>query len=278
MIRFLVRAAVLIVLAAILLLAIGYSNATADPIVREAKVQVADWPEGAPPFTVLAISDIHVAGPDMPPERLARIAKELNALEPDLVVVAGDLVSEKRIATRLYSPDEVADSFAEFKATHDVLVVPGNHEHWAGLEPIVTALEEAGIAVAANEAVVRGPLRVAAIDDHFTDHDDVPATFASLDALDPGPTIVVTHSPDVIPELPRSVDAVFAGHTHCGQISLPVLGPVAYMSRFGERYACGDIEDEGQRVFVTAGLGTSLLPLRFGAPPDVWLVTFEPAE
>ena len=267
-----------IALVAILLLAIGFSNATNDPIVREAKVEVDDWPTDTPPFTVLALSDIHVAGPDMPPERLVRIAEKLNAIEPDLVVIAGDLVSEKRIATKLYPPGQMADALAKLGADQGVLVVPGNHDHWAGIEPIVAALEEAGISIAANEAVKRGPLLVAAIDDHFTDHDDVAATFASLDALGPGPTIVVTHSPDVIPELPRPVDAAFAGHTHCGQISLPVLGPVAYMSRFGDRYACGDIDDNGQRVFVTAGLGTSLLPLRFGAPPDVWLVTFGPAK
>ena len=257
------------------LVAIGYSNATSDPIVRNARIQVSDWPEGAAPFKVLALSDIHVAGPDMPPSRLKRIIEELNTLEPDLVVIAGDLVSEKRVATRLYSPGEVADALSEFQADHGVVVVPGNHDHWAGLEPLVTALEDSGMSVATNEAIMRGPLRIAAIDDHFTGHDDAAAAFEPLSTLEPGPTIVVTHSPDVVPELPEPVAAVFAGHTHCGQISLPLIGPIAYMSRYGDRYACGDIDDDSQRVFVSAGLGTSLLPMRFGAPADVWLVTFE---
>jgi uncharacterized protein len=86
----------------------------------------------------------------------------------------------------------------------------------------------------------------------------------------------VTHSPDVVPDLPLPVTAVFAGHTHCGQIAFPYFGAITYVSRYGDRFACGDINDKGQRVFVGAGLGTSILPLRYGAPPDAWLVTLKP--
>ena len=80
-----------------------------------------------------------------------------------------------------------------------------------------------------------------------------------------------------MPEVKRRVAAIFAGHTHCGQIGLPVVGALTYVSRYGDRFACGDIADGDQRVFVGAGLGTSVLPLRFNAPPDVWLVTLGPS-
>ncbi len=96
-----------------------------------------------------------------------------------------------------------------------------------------------------------------------------------MDALPDGPRILVTHSPDIVPGLPQPVAAVFAGHTHCGQIALPLIGALSYASRYGDRFDCGDIDDRGQRLFVGAGLGTSILPLRFGAPPDVWLVTID---
>lgn len=264
------------ILVGILALALGYSNARADPIVREAYVPVAGWPEDEAPFRVLALSDVHVAGPDMPPARVGRIARELNALSPDLILVAGDLISEKRTATKIYSEAEVAAPFAEFEARLGVVVVPGNHDHWVNLDAMVAALEGNGITVLRNAAVRRGPLLIGAVDDDFTGHDDVPATFNALDAFGEGPTVVMSHTPDIVPELPRVVSAVFAGHTHCGQISLPLIGPVSTMSRFGDRFACGKISDNGQTVFVGAGLGTSLLPLRYGAPPDVWLVTLGP--
>lgn len=260
------------------LLALGYSNARADPIVREAYVGVRGWPEGEAPMKVLALSDVHVAGPDMPPERVRRIAQSLNSLSPDLILVAGDLISEKRTATRHYTEEEVAAPFADFEARYGVVVAPGNHDHWVDLVAMTKALEARGIAVLRNEAIRHGPLRIGVVDDDFTGHDDVPATFAALDALGAGPSVVVSHTPDILPQLPRPVSAVFAGHTHCGQISLPVIGPVSTMSRYGDRFACGMIRDSGQVLFVSAGLGTSLLPLRYGAPPDVWLVTQGPPQ
>lgn len=258
-----------------LLIAIGYSNATSDPLIREASVKVAEWPEGVAPFKVLALSDIHVAGPDMPPDRLVRIVERLNALEPDLVVIAGDLISEKRVATQLYGARDIAKALSGLRAPHGVTVVPGNHDHWAGLSEIEIALRKREISVLRNIAVTRGPINLVLVDDDFTGNADVDASFSSLDRLRAAPVLLVTHSPDIIPELPRKVDAVFAGHTHCGQISLPLVGPIAYMSRYGDRFACGDIMDDEQRVFVSAGLGTSLLPLRFEAPPDAWLITYE---
>ena len=260
------------------LLALGYSNARADPIVREAYIPVGDWPDGAPPLRVLGLSDVHVSGPDMPPERVVRIAERLNRLSPDLILVAGDLISEKRSATQIYTEEQVAAPFATFEARYGMVVAPGNHDHWVDLDAMVAALEKHGIAVLQNEAVRRGPVRIGAVDDDYTGHGDIPATFAALAAYGDGPTLIVSHTPDIVPDLPRPVAAVFAGHTHCGQISLPVIGPLTTLSEYGDRFACGKIRDGGQTVFVGAGLGTSILPLRFGAPPDVWLVTFGPPQ
>src|SRR5687768_3782460 len=84
-------------------LAWGYAGAVAEPTVRRADLTLVDWPAGAPPIDVLLISDIHVAGPDMPPERLARIVETIGALRPDLVLISGDFVSDKRSATRFYA-------------------------------------------------------------------------------------------------------------------------------------------------------------------------------
>ena len=263
----------ILLLLALGLLGKGYWNATRDPIVHRATVEVDNWPSGEPPLKILLLSDTHVAGPDMPPERLARIVADLNRLKPDLVLIAGDLVSEKRLATHIYTADQVTAPLHGFKARLGTVAALGNHDHWFDPKAIEAGLRKGGIAVLKNEAIARGPLVIGGVDDDFSNHDDVPETFAAMDMLPAKPPILVTHSPDVVPDLPSPVAAVFAGHTHCGQIVLPLYDPVSYVSRYGDRFGCGDIDDKGQRVFVGAGLGTSILPLRYGAHPDVWLVT-----
>lgn len=267
----------LLALLGIALLAKGYWNATRDPVVRTATVAVADWPAGQPPIKILLLSDTHVAGPDMPPARLTRIVGTLNRLKPDLVLVAGDLVSEKRLATHVYTADEVVAPLGGLKAPLGVVVAPGNHDHWFEADALRGALEKQGLRVLQNEAVKLGPLIVGGVDDDFSGHADVPKTLAAMDALGPGVPLIVSHSPDIVPDLPRPVAAIFAGHTHCGQIRFPLVGALSYVSRYGDRFACGDIRDGRQRVFVGAGLGTSIVPLRYGAPPDVWLVMLGPA-
>lgn len=270
------RWAALLALLGVGLLVRGYWNATRDPVVHTAAVAVADWPAGQKPLKILLLSDTHVAGPDMPPERLTRIVGELNALKPDLVLIAGDLVSEKRIATHIYTAAEVVAPLGKLKAPLGVVVAPGNHDHWFEPDALRGELEKQGVRVLQNEAVRLGPLVVGGVDDDYSGHDDVPATFAAMDRLGSGVPLILSHSPDIVPDLPRGVAAVFAGHTHCGQIRFPLVGALSYVSRYGDRFACGDMTDKGQRVFVGAGLGTSILPLRFNTPPDAWLVTLGP--
>ena len=246
--------------------------------MRTAVIEVADWPTGQPPLKLLLLSDTHVAGPDMPPERLASIVARLNRLRPDLVLIAGDLVSEKRSATHIYTAAEVVAPLGTLRAPLGVVVAPGNHDHWFKPDALRGELEKRGLRVLQNEAIKLGPLVLGGVDDDYSGHDDVPATLAAMDRLGPGIPIIVSHSPDIIPSIPRPVAAILAGHTHCGQIRFPLIGALSHVSRYGDRFGCGDIRDGGQRIFVGAGLGTSILPLRFLTPPDVWLVTLGPKQ
>lgn len=261
----------------LLLTGAGYFNATRDPVAREASIAMPAWPARAPPMRVVLLSDIHVAGPDMPPARLARIVERINRHRPDLVLIAGDLVSDKRVATRAYPLAEAIAPLAGLRARHGVVAVLGNHDHWRGTQEARRALAAAGITVLRNSAVRRGPLTVAGAGDIHTGRADVERLARSAREL-PGPVAVLSHSPDVVPRLDDSFTLVLAGHTHCGQIAPPLLGRPVTMSRYGERYACGVIREGGRTIVVGAGLGTSLLPLRFGAPPDFWILTLGPAR
>lgn len=265
------RLVLLLALLAFGLIAYAYREATAEPIVRRLALVLPDWPGGTPPVRVLLLSDLHVGGPDMPPERVARIVAQANALRPDLVLLAGDFISDKRSGTREY-PYPVA--LAPLKALAPRLgsfAVLGNHDHWRNAAAARAALVASGIRVLDNDAATAGPLVVGGLDDAFTDHDDVPATVARMRAL-PGAKLVLSHSPDPFAELPPDATLMLAGHTHCGQIVLPLIGPLSTQSGFGRRYACGVVREGGRTLVVSAGLGTSILPLRLGAPPDMWLI------
>jgi predicted MPP superfamily phosphohydrolase len=269
------RALLLLVLLAVALAGFGYWGATRPPIVREASVAMPDWPEGAPPLRVLLLSDIHVGAPDMTPDRLAGIVEEANAVAPDVVLIAGDFISDKRLSTRLYDYPDALAPLAGLRPRLATLAVLGNHDHWRNADSARAGLAAIGVTVLDNAAAEVGPLAIGGLDDPFTGHADLAATLEALRRL-PGAKLVLSHSPDPFPDLPPDVTLMLAGHTHCGQVSLPLIGPLKTMSAYGKRYACGRIDEAGRTLFVTAGLGTSGVPVRIGAPPDMWLLTLGP--
>lgn len=273
----LIRLLALLVALGFALLGWMYWSAVAEPVVREAEIGLPDWPAGAAPVRAVLISDIHVAGPDMPPERLARIVAQINALHPDIVLIAGDFVSDKRASTGRYEFDEAVAPLAGLSAPLGTFAVMGNHDHWRDTAAAHRALAAANVQVLDNQAVQAGPLALGGLDDDFTGRADPAATIAAMRGL-AGARVMLSHSPDPFPDLPGDIGLMLAGHTHCGQIRLPLIGAISTMSDHGDRYACGRIDENGRTLIVTAGLGTSILPLRLGARPDMWLVTLGPAQ
>jgi predicted MPP superfamily phosphohydrolase len=106
-----------------------------------------------------------------------------------------------------------------------VVAVLGNHDHWTSPKGVRAALLRAGITVLGNEATRRGPLAILGVDDAFSGHDDVAATVGSWKAIG-GIPLVLTHTPDLTHKLSGELSIVLAGHTHCGQVVLPWLGPI----------------------------------------------------
>lgn len=258
-----------------LLVACGYRNATAAPVVRRLEVAVPDYPRGAPPLRILLFSDLHVHGPDMPPARVARLVRQINALRPDLVLAAGDFVGANWVGAH-YSPAQAIAPLKDLKARLGVYAVLGNNDYQAGASEVARALQAAGVRVLMNEAVGVGPVALAGLDGRLlrkrAQWDARRArTFEALQRT-PGFKLLFVHRPDEFRHTPSWVRLVLAGHTHCGQISLPLIGAVETGSDYGRRYLCGIIRGAGNMMVVSAGVGTSRIPLRIGAPPDMWLV------
>jgi predicted MPP superfamily phosphohydrolase len=253
------------------------------PIVRKASVAMSALPPGAAPIRVALLSDIHIGNSGMRRSRLERIVDQVNAERPDLVLLAGDFVaghdaSAGPLAAGLTAP------LAKLDAPLGVIAVLGNHDHWTAPDAVRSALTEGGVAILENEATKRGALTIVGIGDRFSRHDDLPQAVAAARAQG-GIPIVLTHSPDVVPDLPAMFDLVLAGHTHCGQVSLPWVGPLLsraplanWQQLYDPRYHCGRIQDTHRLTFVTAGVGSGTFPLRLGAMPDWWLLTLHPMD
>lgn len=105
--------------------------------------------------------------------------------------------------------------------------------------------------------------------DGFTGVDDLAGTLAAV--TDDAPVILMVHEPDIFPQVPARVSLTLAGHTHGGQVTFAGYAPVV-PSRYGRRYLYGHIVEEERNLIVSAGLGCSTLPIRFGAPPEIVLI------
>lgn len=276
-----VRRAVLALFGIPLLLALAVLapmlwEAAQDPVVVAYSVTLHDWPAGERPRRIALLADTHALYPTMSPDRLRRIVAQVNALHPDIVVLGGDYVSNpgKHFSTRFGSypfADAVAP-FAGLQAPDGVFAVLGNHDYDDGdTARLAAALDATGVHTLVNRSVDLGPLVLGGIDDLWNGT-------PSLDwiATVPAgkPLVLASHNPDIFPDAPPRVDLVLSGHTHCGQIVPPLLGPFVSVSRYGHRYRQGRIDENGRSLIVTCGVGG--MPLRWGAAPEVALVTVGP--
>jgi hypothetical protein len=266
------RALAFLTLAGLALTLWCYGIAVSAPVVRRASIAIL--PLGTPPLRAVLLSDIHVAGPDMPPERLARIVAQVNALAPDIVLIAGDFVGDGYLQRRI-PPAEAVRPFAALRARLGTWAVLGNHDHWNDPSAIRIALAASNVRLLTNQAAQVGPLALGGLDDDFTGRADLAATLARMRGLS-GTRLILSHSPDPFADTPADVPLFLAGHTHCGQLRFPLVGALTYEIRNGARFGCGEVNEEGRRLIVSAGLGTSVLPFRLGAVPDLWLIELRP--
>ena len=267
------------------LVALGLDAVCVEParlVVREVEVRLPGWPVALAGLRVAVLSDLHAGrAPPRGRARGARSWRATNASRPDLVVLLGDYVVGGEFGARFVEPEVFARELGGLRAPLGVVAVLGNHDWWYDGPRVRRALEAAGLRVLENEAIAlaragarhpllgggsRRPLDAA-----------VPIPRPALRSVPPGePVLLLTHNPDVFPEVPARVTLTLAGHTHGGQVKLPVLGTPVVPSRYGRRYAAGLVVEDGKRLFVTPGLGTSILPVRFGVPPEISLLTLLP--
>lgn len=250
------------------------------------------WPAGRR-LRLVVISDLHIGSLHVPLSRVAEIVDEANALKPDLTLLLGDFVASRKPVASDPPMRDWAAELARLQTRDGVFAVLGNHDWWhdpatqiarAGPTQVGQALERAGIPVLENRALrlstPDGPLWLAGLGDQIAflprrrglPHglDDFAGTMAQI-AEDDAPVIMMAHEPDVFARMPDRVALTLSGHTHGGQVRLLGWSPIV-PSRYGNRYAYGHVREGGRDLIVSAGIGTSQLPIRFGIPPEILLI------
>lgn len=246
------------------------------------RVEVASRAWSGPPLRIGVISDTHTDGPHMGKARLESIIARMNAERPDIVVLLGDFVAgHAPLAQRSEGERrEIAEglsSFAKLEAPLGVWAVLGNHDWWYDGGTVEQGLVAAGVQVLENARarVPRdgGVFWIGGLADYESRRAQ-PSYTGTLDGLTGAePVIVIAHWPDVFAAAPQRVALTLAGHSHCGQVNLPVVGRLVSVSPGSARWPCGLYEDRGGWLYVSGGVGTSGLPVRFGQPPEIAVVT-----
>jgi hypothetical protein len=242
-------------------------------VVHEEAIALPHWPAPLDGFRIVALADLHVGAAGMGGDHLATVVDRTNALNPDLIVLAGDYVpGAKATSSDIQS---IAKGMGRLRAKHGVFAVLGNHDWWTDGPGIEGALKAQGIIVLRNESVTithgEGSFQLGGIDDDLTQHADIPHMMSGIG--DRAPIVAVVHEPDVFPSMPSAVDLTIAGHTHGGQVRIPLLGALVVPSIYGQRYAAGVVNEAGHTMFITTGLGTSIMPVRFRVPPEIAVLT-----
>ncbi|MBN1606997.1 MAG: metallophosphoesterase [Polyangiaceae bacterium] len=232
--------------------------------LRKVVVHLPSWPGAFDGYRILHLSDLHVGSFD-PVERARRWIERAQAIRAELVVVTGDLVAS---GTRDYPA--VAALLGGLRVPDGVLVVTGNHDLWDRAE-LERQLEDRGARILDGRAVeiVRDEARVVVAGIGSSRRPTLSAE-TSLARLPRVPTLVLAHDPAVFEATAAAgVPLTLSGHTHAGQVALPLLGRWVNMARLAARYTRGLYRLGESQLYVNAGLGTTGLPVRLGARPEI---------
>lgn len=257
----------------------GTGNWSADighPVVRRYELALRDWPRGGDGLRVLFFSDLHPRPEDGRSGNLVRLRRvlEREAAGCDLIVYGGDLFNSRDLNS---SPPE-ADLIAFFRGLRSplgVYAVTGNHDSDGDMNRLRRIYRESGVRLLDNEVTAvpwRGiELQIAGVAYPHRGRLDWSKV---LLARKPGrPTLLVSHHPELFDDAPRDFALTLSGHTHGGQLRLPLLGAAWLTGDFAQKYDWGLFERDGRFLAVTCGLGTSNLPRRWNAPPEVVVLT-----
>ncbi len=243
--------------------------------ITHQRIVVGKLPAEFRGFRIVQLSDIHHS-PFFGEQEIIEAVGRANDLQPDLTVLTGDYISH----SRNYIPG-CARALGGLRAPHGVFAVLGNHDHWTDGELMLRSLTAEGIRVLCNESTrierAASYIQLAGIDDVMVKRDDLPR--ALRDTHGGETRILLSHNPAIIREAARAgVDLVLSGHTHGGQINWRLLTgrkdrqTARLWRRSSRRLMRGHAQLGSTQLYVNRGLGTVVVPLRYGCPPEITII------
>lgn len=254
---------------------VGYAYAV-EPgwlAIERVTVRIPDLPPGVDGLSIAHLSDLHW-GPYTGQPEVRSAVTAANNLAPDLVVLTGDYV----LHSAGYA-QPCARELSALRAPLGVVAIPGNHDYWTDIDVVAAELRAAGLPLLRNAAtrlpVGCTPLWVAGVDDVMERHHDPAAALADVP---PGePVLLLVHEPDLaddVARLPHRILLQLSGHSHGGQVNLPLLGrPI--LPWLGEKYPAGlqTVAGSPLQVYTSRGIGVIAPPVRLNCRPEVALLT-----
>jgi uncharacterized protein len=248
-------------------------------VVTRYALNPPNWP-ASHRLSITVIADLHAGGPDMTLPHIRQVVDTANQLKSDLVVLLGDYTVTYSFGSPRIPYNVWAAELARLQAPLGTWAILGNHDWRSNIAEIRRALARARLPVLENDAVMLGAeggrFWLAGLGDQlayklgpgrYRGIDDLPGTLARVKTDDP--VVLLAHEPDIFPHVPARVALTLSGHTHGGQIRLPLIWPAFVPSQYGARFAYGHVIEEGRHLIVSGGLGTSFVPARLGVPPEI---------
>ena len=251
-------------------------------VIKEQTLSVKHWSRELNGFRVVAVSDIHGGSRPVTEERLQYLTEQVNAQNPDIIVLLGDFVSQTggRSSALKMPIETIAQNIRGMKAKYGVYVAIGNHDWWYDEQKVRAEFEKVGFTVLENETAsfeVNGQtMTILGIED-FWKRRKVEVN-EILAKIEPQKNIIgITHNPDSFDQTPASVALLLAGHTHGGQVLIPFYGaPLTVSQR--KYYTHPYYVENGRSLFVTSGFGTTGPPFRFLVPPEIAVLDIYAAD
>lgn len=219
-------------------------------------------------FRIIQLSDIHHS-PFTGLDHIDRAIKVANRLKPDMFVLTGDYVSHER---KYIAP--VAKALGALRAEFGIFACLGNHDHWTDAELVADRLRKAGIRVLVNEGIRfearGGAFWLAGVDDHMVGRTDLAAALKG--SFPDEMKLLLAHNPIIFRRAVKNgVDLTLSGHTHGGQVKVRTRTPKDRLIP-RRRLSAGLHRRKGSHIYITRGIGTVILPVRYQCPPEISLL------
>ncbi|MFN2746006.1 metallophosphoesterase [Bacillus sp. z60-18] len=232
-------------------------------------------PKGFDKFRIVQFSDTHLSE-YFTADELLHIVGQVNHLSPDLIVFSGDLIDKPH----LYKDhNRVVSALKKLSAPYGKIAIYGNHDHGGyGTKVYQTLMASAGFNVFRNrfmnlELIDGSRIELASLDDLMLGRPNYEAVLSNLS--EKAFSILLVHEPDAaLTAQNYPVNLQISGHTHGGQVQLPIFGPLI-TPPYGEIYTEGMYELNGMKIYVNRGIGTTRLPLRFLSKPEITVFQLE---